>query len=93
MGKVVIQFWECDICRSRYEKEDELKWIGIPVKKFKRDGSGYRKGFVPALVCDKCQNKMWDLFQSRIADISEFEGELTVVLKPHPLSDTPKEVT
>ena len=93
MGKVVIEYWECDVCKTRHDNERELKRIEIPCKRFKKDGSGYRKGFVPALLCNDCLTTMWDLIQFNFADISEFDGEFTAAMHPHSLSSAPKEET
>lgn len=69
MGKVVIEYYECDVCKKRSDHSSDLTPLQIAARKYDADGEKYTQVFNEACICVSCREKLWALMDKDFATV------------------------
>ena len=78
MGKVVIEYWECDCCRDRFDKESFLRNVELPARRYDVTGKRFVPTFVSMALCECCQKQFWEISDEQFARIEIGNGMTNV---------------
>ena len=87
MGKVTIEYWECDCCRERFDKESSLRKTEVPARKYDRNGERFVSAFVPLDLCQECEKRLWQISDRFFATVEIGNGKVSVF--PHDEKEYP----
>ena len=69
MGKVTIEYWECDCCKKRFDRESDLTKIQLPSRKYDRNGEKFTHSFTEVELCVECQEQLWNVCDINFATV------------------------
>lgn len=81
MGKVIIEYYECDVCKDRFDKPDRMFALPIAARKYDMDGKRFTKVFSEALLCPKCRDHLWSVSDKFFCEVEIGGGKTEYFLK------------
>ena len=70
MGKVIIEYYECDVCKKeRREKPDGMFALPIAARRYDMDGQRFTNVFTEALLCQGCRDSLWRIMDKQFCRV------------------------